>query len=309
MYNYDGLNKKLKERNVKKSDLTSVLRISSRTLAKISKGEKLADIVMSKLCNYFSCDKDDLCRIVSDNPILQILREEKEYKISGGLYHELQIRMTYNSNRIEGSKLSEDQTRRIFETNTLNAEEDLSVDGIIETVNHFRAIDYCIDIADESLSEEIIKHLHYLLKSRTKDETLSWFKVGDYKLRPNVVGGIETTAPKNVATDIKALLSAYLKKEMLTFKDIIDFHYRFERIHPFQDGNGRVGRLIAFKECLKNNLLPFIIEDQKKYYYYRGLEEYNNEPGFLVDTCYDGQDTFRALVRLFGIDISSLDED
>lgn len=309
MYNYDGLNKKLKERNLKKSDLTSMLRISSRTLAKISKGEKLADSVMSKLCSYFSCGKDDLCRIESDNPILQILREEKEHKISGGLYHELQIRMTYNSNHIEGSKLSEDQTRRIFETNTLDAEEDLPVDDIIETVNHFRATDYCIDIAEESLSEDIIKHLHYLLKSRTKDETLSWVKVGDYKLRPNVVGGIETTAPKNVAIDIKALLSAYLKKEMLTLKDIIDFHYRFERIHPFQDGNGRVGRLIAFKECLKNNLMPFIIEDQKKHYYYRALKEYNNERGFLVDTCYDGQDTFRALVQLLGIDISSLDED
>lgn len=309
MYNYDGLNKKLKERNLKKSDLTSVLRISSRTLAKISKGEKLAGSVMSKLCNYFSCDKDDLCRMVSDNPILQILREEKEHKISGGLYHELQIRMTYNSNHIEGSKLSEDQTRRIFEINTLDAEDDLPVDDIIETVNHFRAIDYCIDIAEEPLSEDIIKHLHYLLKSRTKDETLSWFKVGDYKLRPNVVGGIKTTAPKNVATDIKVLLAAYLKKEMLTLKDIIDFHYRFERIHPFQDGNGRVGRLIAFKECLKNNLVPFIIEDQKKHYYYRGLKEYNNEPGFLIDTCYDAQDTFRVLIRLFGIDISSLDED
>nr|WP_298579435.1 Fic family protein [uncultured Olegusella sp.] len=309
MYNYDGLNKKLKERNLKKSDLTSVLRISSRTLAKISKGEKLADSVMSKLCNYFSCSKDDLCRIVSDNPILQILREEKEHKISGGLYHELQIRLTYNSNHIEGSKLSEDQTRRIFETNTLDAEENLPVNDIIETVNHFRAIDYCIDRAEDPLSEDIIKHLHYLLKSRTKDETLSWFKVGEYKLRPNVVGGIETTAPKNVRTDIKALLSAYLKKETLTFKDIIDFHYQFERIHPFQDGNGRVGRLIAFKECLKNNLVPFIIEDQKKYYYYRGLKEYSNEPGFLIDTCYDGQDSFRALVQLFGIDISSLDKD
>lgn len=176
------------------------------------------------------------------------------------------------------------------------------------TVNHFRAIDYRIDMAEEPLSEEIIKHLHYLLKSRTKNETLSWFRVGDYKLRPNVVGGIETTAPKDVATDIQALLSAYLKKQTVTLKDIIDFHYRFERIHPFQDGNGRVGRLIALKECLKNNLMPFIIEDRKKQYYYRGLAEYTNEPGFLVDTCYDGQDTFRALVQRFDIDVSALDE-
>lgn len=308
MYIYDGLTKKLKERNLKKSDLASVLSISSRTLAKISKGEKLADSVMSKLCTYFSCSKDDLCRIVSDNPILQTLREEKEHKIPGGLYHELQIRMTYNSNHIEGSTLSEEQTRRIFETNTLDAEDGLPVDDIIETVNHFRAIDYCIDMAEEALSEEIIKHLHYLLKSRTKNETLSWFRVGDYKLRPNVVGGIETTAPKDVATDIQALLSAYLKKQTVTLKDIIDFHYRFERIHPFQDGNGRVGRLIALKECLKHNLMPFIIEDRKKQYYYRGLAEYTNEPGFLVDTCYDGQDTFRALVQRFDIDVSALDE-
>ena len=308
MYSYEGLNKKLKARNLKKSDLTSVLRISSRTLAKISKGEKLADHVMSKLCNYFLCSRDDLCRILSDNPILQRLREEKEHKISGGLYHELQIRMTYNSNHMEGSKLSEDQTRRIFETNTIGAEEDLSVDEIIETVNHFRAIDYCIDIAEEPLSENIIKRLHYLLKSRTKDETLSWFRIGDYKLRPNIVGGMETASPQNVADDIKALLSDYLTKETLSLKDIIDFHYRFERIHPFQDGNGRVGRLIAFKECLKNNLIPFIIEDRKKQYYYRGLKEYAHEPGFLIDTCYDGQDIFRALLQLFGIAVTVPEE-
>ena len=238
---------------------------------------------------------------VSDNPILQRLREEKEHKISGGLYHELQIRMTYNSNRIEGSKLSEDQTRRIFETNTLDAQDGLPVDDIIETVNHFRCIDYCIDVAKDILSENIIKHLHFLLKSRTKDETLSWFRVGDYKLRPNVVGGTETAAPNDVAKEIQKLLSSYNKKQSISFEDVVDFHYQFERIHTFQDGNGRVGRLIAFKECLKHNIVPFIIEDEKKHFYYRGLREYTNERGYLIDTCYDGQDTFREMLGWFGV--------
>lgn len=304
-YNYEGLNGLLKEKNLKKSDLIPELGISSRTIAKISKGEKLADGVVSKLCKYFSCKADSLFFVISDNPILQRLREEKKHKISGGLYHELQIRVTYNSNHIEGSKLSEEQTRHIFETNTLSVEDNLSVDDIIETVNHFRAIDYCIDIAEEPISENIIKHLHKLIKSGTKDETLSWFSVGDYKLRPNVVGGTETASPKDVPHSIRKLLSSYLKKDRLSIKDIIDFHYRFELIHPFQDGNGRVGRLIAFKECLKNNLIPFIIEARKKYFYYRGLKEYPNEPGFLIGTCLDGQDAFLSMLKLFDIDITS----
>lgn len=240
-------------------------------------------------------------KVISNNPILQQLREEKNYKISGGIYHELQIRMTYNSNHIEGSQLNEEQTRRIFETNTINSEGNLSVDDIIETVNHFRAIDYCIDIAEEPLTEEIIKHLHYLLKSRTHDELLSWFKVGDYKTRPNVVGGIETSSPKNVANDIQNLLKAYNQNPNIKFEDIVEFHFQFERIHPFQDGNGRVGRLIAFKECLKHNLVPFIIKDTKKFFYYRGLKEFVNEPGYLIDTCYDGQDTIKKLLDYFEI--------
>ncbi len=301
MYDYEGLNKKLLERGLKKSELTSILKISSRTIAKIAKGEKLADQVMDKLCGYFSCDKADLCRAVSPNPVLQRLREEKEHRIPGGLYHELQIRMTYNSNHIEGSTLSEEQTRRIFETNTLGAEDGLVVDDIIETVNHFRAIDYCIEVAEEALSEEIIKHLHYLLKMRTQAERIVWFQIGDYKQRPNVVGGSKTSAPKEVPAAMKALIAAYLEIDTASLADIIEFHYRFEKIHPFQDGNGSVGRLIAFKECLKHNLVPFIIEDRKKYYYYRGLKEYEAQPGFLLDTCLDGQDTFRALLELFEI--------
>lgn len=302
MYDYEGLNQKLLERGLKKSELTSTLKISSRTIAKIAKGEKLSDQVMNKVCGYFSCSKEDLRRVVSPNPVLQRLREEKEHRIPGGLYHELQIRMTYNSNHIEGSTLSEEQTRRIFETNTLGAEDDLEVDDIIETVNHFRAIDYCIDVAEETLSEGIIKHLHYLLKMGTQAERLSWFQIGDYKQRPNVVGGIKTSAPKKVPVAMKALIAVYLEKDTVSLADIIEFHYRFERIHPFQDGNGRVGRLIAFKECLKHNLVPFIIEDRKKYYYYRGLKEYESQPGFLLDTCLDGHDTFRALLDLFEVE-------
>ena len=212
--------------------------------------------------------------------------------------------MTYNSNHMEGSALSEDQTRRIFETNTIDSEESLSVDDIIETINHFRAIDYCIDIADEPLTESNIKHLHYILKSRTKDETLSWFNVGDYKARPNIVGGMETSEPKDVATDMQHLLFSYTEKMHISFEDIVEFHFRFERIHPFQDGNGRVGRLIAFKECLKHKLVPFIIEEKKKSFYYRGLSEYLNEPGYLIDTCYDGQETMMKLLEYFKVELS-----
>lgn len=299
MYNYDGLNELLKQRNMNKSDLVDLLHISSRTIAKISKAEPLSPFVIKKLTTFFSCEESDIYTIVADNPLLQQLREEKDHKISGGFYHELQIRMTFNSNHIEGSTLSEEQTRRIFETRTLDGGDGLPVDDIIETVNHFRAIDYCIDMAEEPLTEEIIKKLHYLLKRGTKDETLSWFRVGEYKSRPNVVGGMETSSPENVASDMKALLAAYHKKKEISFEEIIDFHFRFERIHPFQDGNGRVGRLIAFKECLHHKLVPFIIEDRKKYFYYRGLREYLTDPGYLIGTCYDGQDTVRGMLELF----------
>lgn len=301
MYNYQGLITKLEENDIRKSSLTHLLHISSRTIAKIGRGEKLSPSVIRKLCEYFSCSPTDLYTLESDNPILKQLREEKDHKISGGLYHELQVRMTYNSNHIEGSKLNEEQTRHIFETNTVHGEESLSVDDIIETINHFRAIDYCIDIAEEPLTEVIIKHLHYLLKSNTKDETLPWFKVGDYKTRPNVVGGRETSKPEQVASDIQSLLAWYTNEEQVSFEDIVEFHFRFERIHPFQDGNGRVGRLIAFKECLKHNLIPFIIEDRKKHFYYRGLTEFLRKPGYLIETCYDGQDTIKRLLEYLEI--------
>lgn len=301
MYSYTGLERILRAKAMKKSDLTKKLHISSRTIAKIAKGEKLSDRVLQKLCRYFSCAVGELFCHIPDNPILAHLREEKAHKIPGGLYHELQIRLTYNSNHMEGSQLSEDQTRRIFETNTIDAGDSLPVDDIIETVNHFRAIDYCLDVAEEPLTETIIKTFHALLKSRTKDETLSWFRVGDYKLRPNTVGGKETAAPEEVAEKIRQLLAIYHQKTTQTFENIVSFHWQFECIHPFQDGNGRVGRLIALKECLKNNLLPFLLEDGKKHYYYRGLKEYERDPLYLLDTCRDGQDTFRCLLERFAI--------
>ena len=301
MYSYDGLYKLLQERGIKKSELTAKIGISSRTIAKIGKGEKLSDAVILRLCEFFGCQKEALVLEICDNALLQILREEKNAKISGGLYHETQVRLTYNSNRIEGSKLSQDQTRLIFETNTIGTEEGVPVDDIIETTNHFRAIDYVIDCAEEPLCEEIIQTLHKILKTGTKDSYLPWFNVGQYKQRPNVVGGEETTSPRAVAGEMKKLLAAYAKTKNINIEDIVKFHHDFEKIHPFQDGNGRVGRLICFKECLRFGIVPFIIEDSKKMFYYRGLKEWNREPGFLIETCLDSQDTYKALLRYFNI--------
>ena len=303
MISYKGLEQKLKERGIGRSDLTKLLGLSSRTVAKIGKGEKLSRGVMEKLAAFFECKSEELYREISDNPILQTLREEKEAKISGGLYHELQVRMTYNSNHIEGSRLTEDQTRLIFETNTLNVGDGVPVDDILETVHHFRAIDYVIDSADQVLAEDFIKKLHYILKHDTKDSTLDWFAVGDYKKCPNVVGGRETANPKDVPAQMKKLLEDYNAKQDITIDDIIAFHAEFEKIHPFQDGNGRVGRLVALKECLRFNIVPFLIEDSKKMYYYRGLSEWDNEKGWLTDTCLDGQDTFKKLLAIFEIEV------
>ena len=238
----------------------------------------------------------------SDNKILQILREEKQANISGGLYHEMQVRMTYNSNHIEGSKLSEVQTRLIFETSTIDSPNNIPIDDILETVHHFRAIDYVIDHAEDVLSEGIIKKLHFILKHDTKDSGLEWFAVGDYKKRANVVGGKETSKPSQVHNHIKTLLEAYNAKPKITIEDVIAFHTEFEYIHPFQDGNGRVGRLIALKECLCHNIIPFIIEDSKKAFYYRGLSEWKNEKSYLIDTCLDAQDTFITLLDMLEIE-------
>lgn len=303
MFSYEGLEKALKEKGIVKSDLTVKLGISSRTIAKISKGEKLSKQSIQKIAKYLGKAPETLMREISDNKILQVLREEKEMKISGGLYNELQVRMTYNSNHIEGSKLSEDQTRLIFETNTINVGDGILVDDVLETVHHFRAIDYVIDNAEEVLSEDIIKHLHYILKHDTKDSMLAWFAVGDYKKRANVVGGRATAKPSEVHPRMKKLLDKYNAIENVTLEDIVSLHAEFEYIHPFQDGNGRVGRLIVLKECLRHNVIPFIIEDSKKGFYYRGLTEWKNEKGWLLDTCRDGQDTFKRLLDMLMVGV------
>ncbi|ETP73425.1 hypothetical protein UYO_0649 [Lachnospiraceae bacterium JC7] len=304
MISYDILEKALKDRGIRKTELSLQLGLSTRTIAKIGKGEKLSKRSLHKIADYLGLDPEILMKEVSDNKILQVLREEKEMKLPGGLYHELQVRMTYNSNHIEGSKLSEDQTRMIFETNTLDVCDGIPVDDVLETVHHFKAIDYVIDIAEDELTEDIIKHLHYIMKHDTKDSTLGWFAVGDYKKRANMVGGRETSKPSEVHKHMKALLEEYNAKDNITMEDIIALHAEFEYIHPFQDGNGRVGRLVALKECLRHNVIPFIIEDAKKNYYYRGLSEWRNEKGWLTDTCLDGQDTFVRLMDMLEIQYS-----
>ena len=301
MISYEGLERVLKDKGIGKTELSTKLGLSSRTIAKIGKGEKLSGRSIKKIADFLDEIPENLVKELPDNKILRILREEKEMKLPGGLYHELQIRMTYNSNHIEGSRLTEDQTRMIFETNTVDVGDGIPVDDILETVHHFRAIDYVIDIAEDELTEDIIKHLHYILKHDTKDSTLGWFAVGDYKKRANVVGGRETSKPSEVHKHMKALLEIYRTKEIITVEDIIAFHAEFEYIHPFQDGNGRVGRLIALKECLHYNVMPFFIEDAKKNYYYRGLANWRSEKGWLMDTCLDGQDTFVRLLKALDI--------
>lgn len=240
----------------------------------------------------------------SDEPknLLEFLKAEKQGKVKGGIYHKVQVDLTYNSNHIEGSRLTHDQTRYIFETNTVGMDNDvLNVDDIVETANHFKCIDMIIDEANKPVSEAFIKKLHGTLKSGTSDSRKDWFAVGEYKKLPNEVGGISTAEPEEVAEKMKLLLSAYNNKKEKTFMDIIEFHYAFEIIHPFQDGNGRVGRLILFKECLKNNIVPFIIDEDLKMFYYRGLKEWKQEQGYLIDTCLTAQDKFKKYLDYFRI--------
>ena len=240
--------------------------------------------------------------IETENNLLAFLKREKDASLKGGIYHKIQIDLTYNSNHIEGSRLSHDQTRFIFETKTLGITDDaVKVDDIVETVNHFRCIDLAIEGANTKLSESFIKQLHYILKTGTTDAMKSWFKVGDYKMIENEVGGSETVRPEDVATEMKALLADYNSKSEITFDDILNFHVRFELIHPFQDGNGRVGRLIMFKECLKHNIVPFIITEELKMFYNRGIKEWKNERGYLRDTCLTGQDAMKVSLDYFGI--------
>ena len=235
-------------------------------------------------------------------PLLAVLREQKDAKLKGGIYHRTQIDLTYNSNHIEGSRLTHDQTRYIFETNTIGIEgESVRVDDIIETTNHFRCIDIIIDRAEERLTESLIKELHAVLKAGTSDSRRDWFAVGDYKRLPNEVGGNDTTAPEDVKREMKTLLAEYNAIKQKTFDDILDLHQRFEAIHPFQDGNGRVGRLIMFKECLANGIVPFIITDDIKMFYYRGLQQWPRIKEYLRDTCLTAQDNYKALLDYFKV--------
>jgi Fic family protein len=239
----------------------------------------------------------------SNNSLLNHLKEQKDMKLKGGIYHRTQIDLTYNSNRIEGSRLTQDQTRFIFETNTIGiTDENINVDDIIETTNHFRCIDLIIEKAKSKLTESLIKELHYLLKFGTSDSRKNWFKVGEYKKMPNEVGGNETCLPKEVPTKMKELLSKYNNIEKKTIEDIINFHQEFEIIHPFQDGNGRVGRLIIFKECLANNVVPFIIDENLKLFYYRGLREWETTREYLLETCLTAQDNYKVVLKYFEID-------
>jgi len=245
-------------------------------------------------------------RIDKPRTLLQVLQDEMKSKTTGGIYHKLQIELTYNSNHIEGSRLTHDQTRYIYETNTIGmGKETINVDDIVETANHFRCIDLVIEQANYVISEKMIKQFHLILKNGTSDSRKEWFTVGDYKRLPNEVGGLETTSPEDVAKDIRKLLNKYNVSSYKTLEEIVEFHHQFELIHPFQDGNGRVGRLIMFKECLKNNIVPFIIDEELKLYYYRGLHEWKSERGFLMDTCLSAQDKIKKYLDYFQIPYST----
>ncbi len=285
----------LKNRGLNKSDLTNALGISSRTIAKIGKGERISDRIVAKIASFLGVENSVLA---STNVILATLQEEMRLKVGGGLYHETQVKLTYNSNHMEGSALSEEQTRYIFETKTVGQlAQSVKVDDVIETQNHFRCIDYVIERATEPLSEQFILSLQRILKEGTEHARV--YGAGVYKTKPNTVGGVETESPVDVPKAMQKLIKWYNSLKVVTFEDIVEFHYQFESIHPFQDGNGRVGRLIAFKQCLEQNVIPFYVDDNNKWYYYRGLREWKNERNYLIETCRFGQDQYRALVQLF----------
>ena len=287
-------------------EVAEILGVKAATISKYEAGTLEPNIEsLKKLAELFEVSVDELIKEnifdISKINILEVLREQKNMKLKGNLYHNTQIIFAYNTNHIEGSKLTEDQTRYIYETNTLLTEKEsiTNLDDIIETVNHFKLIDYMIDIADKELTQDMIKEFHKILKEGTSDSRKEWFAVGDYKKLPNEVGGLKTTDPKNVERDMKKLLDWYKNIKKITINEIIEFHAKFEKIHPFQDGNGRIGRIIAFKECLKNNIVPFIILNQDKFFYYRGLKEYKNEKGYLIDTCLNAQDQYKNLTKYY----------
>ena len=297
-------------KNMTQNEIADILGVKSATVSKYESGTLEPNIEsLKKLAEIFEVSVDELLNDEQDRfdiskiNVLNILREQKEMKLKGNLYHNTQIIFAYNTNHIEGSKLTEDQTRYIFETNTIlfEGETIASVDDILEMANHFKLVDYMLDKAEENLTEDMIKEFHRLLKEGTADSRKEWFKVGDYKQVVNEAGSTKTTSPKYVQRDMTKLMDWYNSLSKITIKEIIEFHATFEKIHPFQDGNGRVGRIIIFKECLKNNIIPFIILDKDKLFYYRGLKEYQNggEKGYLIDTCLNAQDQYAEIMKYY----------
>ena len=290
------------------NEIANILDVSPATVSKYESGSLEPNIEsIKRLAELFEVSIDELLSDeekfdISKINVLDILREQKEMKLKGNLYHKTQISFAYNTNHIEGSTLTEDQTRYIFETNTILFEENTiaKVDDILETSNHFKLVDYMLDVANKKLTENMIKEFHKILKDGTLDSRVEWFNVGEYKQRANTIGnGIKTTSPNNVEKEMSKLMDWYNSLKQVTANEIVEFHYRFESIHPFQDGNGRIGRIIMFKECLKNNIIPFIIQDTYKLFYYRGLKEYKSEKGYLTDTCLNAQDQYQALIDKF----------
>ncbi len=300
--------KKYREENkMTQKDIAEILEVEPGTISKYESGIIEPNIEsLKRLAETFGITVDELINNdekfeLSKINVLEVLREQREMKLKGNLYHNTQIIFAYNTNHIEGSKLTEEQTRHIFETNSILFEGQTitNVDDILETVNHFKIVDYMLDIADRELTEEMIKEFHKILKEGTMDSRKDWFMVGDYKKVVNEAGGIKTTEPKNVQRDMSKLMDWYNSLENKTLNEIVEFHVKFERIHPFQDGNGRVGRIIMFKECLKNGIIPYIILDKDKLFYYRGLKEYKNEKGYLIDTCLNAQDQYIKMIEYY----------
>ena len=298
------------ENKMTQKDIAEILEVEAGTISKYESGMIEPNIEsLKRLAETFHITVDELLKEdeekfdVSKINILEVLREQKEMKLKGNLYHNTQVIFAYNTNHIEGSKLTEDQTRYIYETNTIlfEGETVASVDDILETANHFKLVDYMLDVADKPLTEEMMKMFHKILKEGTMDSRKEWFNVGEYKKLANEAGTMQTSTPKQTPKDMQKLMEWYDSLKDVTIKEIIEFHARFEKIHPFQDGNGRVGRMIAFKECLKNNIIPFIILDKDKLFYYRGLKEYQNktEKGYLIDTCLNAQDQYSSMIEYY----------
>ena len=302
----EKIKKYREEKKITQVEVAEILGVKPATISKYEAGALEPNIEsLKKLAELFEVSVDELLKEdefdFSKINVLEVLREQEEMQLKGNLYHNTQIIFAYNTNHIEGSKLTEDQTRYIYETNTLLTEKEsiTNLDDIIETANHFKLVDYMLDVADKELTEEMIKEFHKILKEGTSDSRKDWFNVGEYKKLANEAGNMKTSLPKNVQKDMVKLMQWYNSLEKITIENIIEFHYRFECIHPFQDGNGRVGRIIVFKECLKNNIVPFIILDKDKLFYYIGIKEYKNEKGYLIDTCLNAQDQYKEMIKYY----------